>query len=166
MPSLVHLIIAGPRFPEREKFRSSISHSEHLDILEIETEDCDDLRENLESISHMTPTISQLRIHGMGKHILPTSVLDRLATGELLPKLSKLECAVQDAQDVIAYLDMIERRCFQVRLAVSSTIKEVRFFTGGASMDGIWLPRLNKLREGGMIVHVSDDSFHKALIFV
>lgn len=163
MPSLAHLIIAGSSFPERESFRSSISHSDCLDILGVETMDLTGLK----PILQLTPTISQLQIRTRLARIPSAEILEGLATGELLPRLSKLECMVRGARDVTAYLDMIERRHSQVRPAVSS-IKEVRFFKyGNRHVDGLWLPRLNKLREGGLVAHVSEwYPFSTALNFI
>lgn len=147
MPNLVSLNLFGRDLPEHEAFRSNISHSTHLDILQITTT----LATDLQPILLETPTISRLRLCTTDKYMLPTSILARLATGELLPRLSKLECVVRDAQTLGLHLDMIESR--SQRSTVTS-INELTFIDWGASdIEASSLSRLNTLQEGGLKVH-------------
>lgn len=77
--------------------------------------------------------------------------LEGLASGRLLPRLSKLACVVHNVNKIRAHLDMIEYRS-RAQPTVASIMK-VRFFKYGVwDMEAPLVPRVNKLREGGLIV--------------
>lgn len=146
MLSLGHLTLTGSYLPEQEAFRSTVSHSKHLELLQIETTNLADL----ESILRMTQTISWLWIRTEGGYKLPSPILAGLATGELLPQLSTLACMVQDAEGLNAHLDMIENR------SQESAVRRITKFvlTGWGSVnrtiEGPSFSRLNRLREEGL----------------